>query len=198
MQYLFMALFALGIVAADQLSKHWVVHNISSSFCRDSVACAGHLEKLCELFHITKNEMSVLPQSAEGIPGFFELTFVHNTGAVFSFLEDFGGRILLFSVIFILLTIALLWEFPKKRLPFTTFERWCIVAIYAGGLGNTIDRLSLGFVIDMIDLEFNGLMSFLNSFAVFNVADCFITCGCIGLMLHLIFFNKEFWKDEKK
>ena len=35
-------------------------------------------------------------------------------------------------------------------------------------------------------------------FAVFNVADCFITCGCIALMIHLIFFNKKFWKDEKK
>ena len=33
---------------------------------------------------------------------------------------------------------------------------------------------------------------------VFNVADCFITCGCIAMMASLILFNKEFWKDEKK
>ena len=35
-------------------------------------------------------------------------------------------------------------------------------------------------------------------FPVFNVADCFITCGCIALMAHLFFWNKSFWKDEKK
>ena len=74
---------------------------------------------------------------------------------------------------------------------FKTFERWCMVAVFAGGLGNMIDRLRLGYVVDMIELEFM-------EFPVFNVADCFITCGCILLMLHLIFFNKEFWKDEKK
>ena len=54
-----------------------------------------------------------------------------------------------------------------------------------------IDRVRLGFVVDMINLDFM-------SFPVFNVADCFITCGCILLLAHLILFNKEFWKEEKK
>ena len=35
-------------------------------------------------------------------------------------------------------------------------------------------------------------------FPVFNVADCFITCGCIALLVHLVFFNKSFWKDGKQ
>ena len=54
-----------------------------------------------------------------------------------------------------------------------------------------IDRVRLGYVVDMIGLDFI-------DFPVFNVADCFITCGCIALMISLVFFNKEFWKDEKK
>ena len=82
-------------------------------------------------------------------------------------------------------------KFSGKKMPFTTLERWCIAAVYAGGLGNMIDRLRLGYVVDMIEVEFI-------RFPVFNVADCFITCGCILLMLHLIFCNREFWKDEKK
>ena len=61
----------------------------------------------------------------------------------------------------------------------------------AGAVGNIIDRIRLGFVIDMINLEFM-------EFPVFNVADCFICCGCIALMVHLVFFNKDFWKDDKK
>ena len=76
-------------------------------------------------------------------------------------------------------------------MPFTTFERWCIAAVYGGGLGNMIDRVRFGYVVDMIETQFM-------EFPVFNVADSFITCGCIALIAHLILFNKAFWKEGKK
>ena len=124
----------------------------------------------------------------EFIPDFLSFTYVQNTGAAFS---SFKGMQWLFLVVFIVFTVGVVWEFIKKKMPFTTFERWCIVAVYAGGLGNMIDRLRFGYVVDMIKTEFM-------NFPVFNVADCFITCGCILLLVHLFFFNREFWKDEKK
>lgn len=129
-----------------------------------------------------------LHSSVEAIPGVFHLTYVQNTGAAFS---SFQGMQWLFALIFVLFTAAVVWEFSKKRLPFTTFDRWCIALVYAGGLGNMIDRIRLGYVVDMVCVDFI-------TFPVFNVADCFITCGCIALMVSLIFFNREFWKDEKK
>ena len=122
------------------------------------------------------------------IPGLFHLTYVQNTGAAFS---SFQGQRWLFALVFAVFTVAVIWEFSKKRLPFSGFERWCVAAIFAGGLGNMIDRVRLGYVVDMIAVDFI-------NFPVFNVADCFITCGCIALMVSLIFFNKQFWKDEKK
>ncbi len=121
------------------------------------------------------------------IPGIVNLTYVKNTGAAFSALE---GMRWLFVAIFAVLTLALVYEYFKKPLPFTKFERWCIAAIFGGGLGNVIDRVRLGYVVDMIETQFI-------QFPVFNVADCFITCGCIALMVSLIFFNKNFWKEEK-
>ena len=124
----------------------------------------------------------------EAIPGLFHFTYVRNTGAAFS---AFSGAQWLFALIFVALTVAIFYEYFKKRLPFTTTERWLIAAIYGGGVGNMIDRVRFGYVVDMINLDFM-------NFAVFNVADCFITCGSILLVLHLIFFNKEFWKEEKK
>ncbi|HIT33593.1 MAG TPA: signal peptidase II [Candidatus Faecousia intestinigallinarum] len=124
----------------------------------------------------------------DAIPGLFHLTYVQNTGAAFSAME---GMRWLFVLIFLGFTLFIFWEFPKKRWPFTTLERWCLAAVYAGGLGNIIDRVRLGYVVDMIQVEFI-------SFPVFNVADCFITCGSILLLVHLAFWNKSFWKDGKK
>ena len=122
------------------------------------------------------------------IPGVLNLTYIRNTGAAFS---SFEGQQWLFALIFAVFTVLLVWEYFKQNMGFTTFEKWCIAAIYGGGLGNMIDRFRLGYVVDMIETAFM-------DFPVFNVADCFITCGCIALMAHLILFNKEFWKDKKK
>ena len=124
----------------------------------------------------------------EFIPGFLSFTYTRNTGAAWSMLE---GQRWLFVVVFVVLTALILLEYFKFRMPFTTLERWLLTAIYAGGLGNMIDRVRLGYVVDMIKTDFM-------DFPIFNVADCFITCGSIALLVHLIFFNKEFWKEEKK
>ena len=158
MQFLYLSLFAAGIVAADQITKYLTVVNIP------------------------------LYQDVEFIPGFLGLTYVQNTGAAFS---SFEGQQWLFAVIFVILTFLIFWEYFKKPMPFSKFDRWCIAAIYGGGLGNMIDRVRLGYVVDMIETKFM-------VFPVFNVADCFITCGCIALMISLIFVNREFWKEEKK
>lgn len=158
MQFLYMALFAAGIVAVDQITKFLTVAHIG------------------------------LYQHVEMLPGVLGLTYVQNTGAAFS---SFEGMQWLFALIFLAFTGLILWEYFKKPQPFTRLERWCIAAIYGGGLGNMIDRLRYGYVVDMIKTEFM-------EFPVFNVADCFITCGCIMLLVHLVFFNKAFWKDGKK
>ena len=120
--------------------------------------------------------------------GLFHFTYVQNTGAAFS---SFEGQQGLFALIFGAFTLFLLWELWKNSLGLKPLERWCVVSIWAGGLGNMIDRVRLGYVVDMIEVEFI-------RFPVFNVADCFITCGCVLLIAHLVLFNKEFWKDGKK
>ena len=158
MQLALYALFAVGIVAADQFTKYLTVANIA------------------------------LHQDVPFISNFLGFTYVQNTGAAFS---SFEGQQWLFALIFAVFTVLVIWEFKTKKMGFLPFERWCIVAIYAGGLGNMIDRVRLGYVVDMIETLFM-------DFPVFNVADCFITCGCIAMMISLFLFNKEFWKDEKK
>ncbi len=77
----------------------------------------------------------------DAIPGLFGLTYVQNTGAAFS---AFRGMQWLFALIFALFTVLLVWEFAKKRWGLTRLEHWLLVAVYAGGLGNMIDRLRFG------------------------------------------------------
>lgn len=121
------------------------------------------------------------------LPGVVGLTYYQNPGAAWSMLE---GQQWLFALIFALFTLAVIWEYKKNFFGFSRFEHWCIAAIYAGGLGNMIDRLRFGYVVDMIQTEFI-------DFPVFNVADSFITCGTIAMIVHLVFFNKSFWKEGK-
>ena len=122
------------------------------------------------------------------IPGLLQLTYVQNTGAAFS---SFEGQQWLFALIFAILTVLIFLEYQKNTMGFTRLEWWCITAVYGGGLGNMIDRVRLGYVVDMIATDFM-------KFPVFNVADCFITCGCIAMMVSLVFFNRHFWKEETK
>lgn len=126
--------------------------------------------------------------SKEFLPGVLGLTYCQNQGAAFS---SFQGLQWLFVLIFALFTLGILWEYFKKPMPFSRLERWCIAAIYGGGLGNMIDRLRMGYVVDMLETRFM-------DFPIFNVADCFITCGCILLMLSLIIWNRSIWKEETK
>ena len=146
------------------------------------IAAADQLTK-----YLTVANLPLYAQ-VEVLPGVVGLTYVKNYGAAFS---SFQGMQWLFAIVFVVFTVCVVWEYRKKSMPFTSYERWCIAAIYGGGLGNMIDRIRLGYVVDMIETKFI-------EFPVFNVADCFITCGCIALIAHLVLFNRAFWKDDKK
>ena len=146
------------------------------------ILVADQVTKLLVIRHIP------LFTEIKAIPGLFHLTYVQNTGAAFS---SFQGMRWMFVGIFLVLSALLVFEYFKKPMPFATFDRFCLAAVYGGALGNVIDRVRLGYVVDMICVDFM-------DFPVFNVADCFITCGSVLLLVHLIFFNKAFWKDDKK
>lgn len=119
------------------------------------------------------------------IPGFFDLTYVQNTGAAFSFFDGIG------MWFFILLTIcalgAMVYYFFKAKEPGIEF---CLALIAAGAIGNLIDRMSLGYVRDFFLFYIFG-----SPFPVFNVADICITVGFI-LLIVLLFAND--WKEHHK
>ena len=126
-----------------------------------------------------------LGASVPAIPGLFQLTYVQNTGMAFSMLQ--GGRWFFFAATlaaFVIMGYAL----KKKWITHPT-GLWALAAIAGGAVGNLIDRVRLGYVIDMIEVTFM-------EFAVFNVADCFVVCGAILLVIYAFFFDKPAKKEN--
>ena len=118
----------------------------------------------------------------ELIPKVLSLVRVQNDGAAFSFLSGGSARIwfiVLTAVFALLVVLALATNFVSGR-----FGRWCLVLITAGGLSNMIDRVRFGYVIDMFKFE-------LFDFAVFNVADIFITVFAIAFILYILFGGEK-------
>ena len=116
------------------------------------------------------------------IPGLISLVNVHNDGAAFSFLSGGGARIyfiVLTAVFALLVIVALATNFISGRV-----SRWCLVLITAGGLANCIDRVIYGYVVDMFKVE-------IFNFAVFNVADIFITVFAIIFAIAMIFERQD-------
>ncbi|MCI6266383.1 MAG: signal peptidase II [Erysipelotrichaceae bacterium] len=113
-------------------------------------------------------------QSIPIIQKFFYLTFSKNTGVAFSLLEGKVPLIIIMTIIVILLII----KYIKVTNPSQT-ELICYGLVLGGALGNLIDRVFYGYVIDFLDFQFLGY-----AFPIFNLADTMIV---IGIFLLLIF-----------
>lgn len=124
------------------------------------------------------------------IPNILRLSYVENRGAAFGMLADNRWIFLILSALAILcILVFILYTKPQSRL-----ERAGLALIFAGGIGNMIDRIILGYVIDFIDFcAFPNLWRW-----VFNIAD---SCVCIGVGLLLIYVLRltvEEYRAEKK
>ena len=115
----------------------------------------------------------------EAIPGLFHLTYIRNTGAAFSMLE---GQRIFFLLITAVFLGGVIYCIVKKVFARPYF--WIFAAITGGAIGNLIDRIRFGYVVDMIAVDFI-------DFAIFNVADIFITCGAVVLVVYALFFDRE-------
>ena len=122
-----------------------------------------------------------LGQSAPLLPGFVELLRVHNDGAAWSSFS--GMRWLLVAVTAaVMVFVASLIVRRIVRHPAGVFA--CTL-ILAGGAGNLIDRIRLGYVVDLFHFQFM-------EFPVFNVADICVSCGAVlGLIYYLWFYDRD-------
>jgi len=153
-------IWAMAVVFFDQLTKWWIVKNF------------------------------MLHESRPVIRGFFDLTFVTNTGAAFGMLageQSLGRQVFFVTVALIALGVLYyaLKNYQERGMLYVTG-----IGLVAGGaLGNLIDRLRLGYVIDFLDVYISRY-----HWPAFNVADSSITVG-VGVFLLAGFLETETGQD---
>ncbi|MFW6124046.1 MAG: signal peptidase II [Acidobacteriota bacterium] len=152
--YLFLMIIA-GLLICDQVSK---------SIINKTVPYGGHITV---------------------IKGFFNISHVHNRGAVFGIFNQTGNSFIFYTLtIASLLAFAVIVYFFIKVPASEFFLKFTLSLIIAGALGNSLDRLFRGYVIDFLDFHLNDL-----HWPSFNVADSCITIGAV-FMIYLLFLKR--------
>ena len=152
------AIVAVLVLILDQSVKYWTTLNIAVDGSRDF------------------------------IPGFLELTNLHNTGAAYGLFNNVSVMRWIFVLLAVAFAALVIWLLAKKKIS-GAFGRWTLVLVLAGGIGNCIDRVLNGYVVDMFHFVTPDSVPVFNSgYPVFNVADMFISiCGilfCLWLIFH--------------
>ena len=156
-RYLLLTVVAGGVIILDQASKYAVQH------------------------------MMVLYDYIEVIPGFFGFTYIPNPGAAFGLFGNAAASVRSLFLIGISITaLAVLFFMYARLTEKSILIHISIGMIIGGGVGNLIDRIRLRWVIDFLDLHWQGY-----HWPTFNIADFAITIGTIILMFNVLFHQRE-------
>ncbi|NLL66366.1 MAG: signal peptidase II [Clostridiaceae bacterium] len=120
------------------------------------------------------------------IKDFFHLTYLENRGAAFGILQNFRWAFILLTIVAVGIMV---WYFIKNN---NTILRIALTFLISGAMGNFIDRLLRGFVIDFLDF-----FPFGYDFPIFNFADICVNIGVFVLAFYVLFIYKEPVNDKK-
>ena len=122
------------------------------------------------------------------IDGIFHITYIHNYGAAFSILQGKQSFLLIVTGIAMtaILAYMVIGQIRKKAAP---MELWSLALILAGGIGNFIDRVRFGYVVDFFDFRI---------WPIFNMADIAVCCGCGLLVFYVLFWEPRMQKKAKE
>ena len=178
MARLFGPFFALAVILLDQLTKY----TATELLFRPTLEQGPPMTFMDWLMHAPER----LGPCVLVISSFFNLSMVWNTGISFGFLgNDLLGQYsnLIITVVTVAISgIFIIWMSRSLKIP----EIIALALIVGGALGNVIDRVRFGAVIDYLDFHWNGW-----HFPAFNIADASISIGVAILIIHGLFFAKE-------
>ena len=138
------------------------------------IVIVDFIVKKCSLEHLTKVDTSPLWKDV------FHLTYVENKGAAFGMMQNQRWFFIVLTVIVLIGVIVFAFKLKKKHPALLL----ALAFLSGGAVGNLIDRIFYGFVVDLFDFR-------LINFPVFNVADIFVVVGAMLIAVYYIFFDKE-------
>ncbi len=139
---------------------------------------ADQYTKMLAVSHLKNQSAHVL------IDGVFELLYSENRGAAFGMLQGRQGFFLLIAIVVLAVAAYMMWRMPSWKNARYHWLKICIILITAGAIGNMIDRMSLGYVVDFLYFS-------LIDFPIFNVADIYVTCATAVLILLMLVYYKD-------
>lgn len=129
-----------------------------------------------------------LAESHDFIPGVIDITYVRNTGAAWGMLSDKTWLLISITAVVMLICFALILKYgTSNKLLF-----WAMILVLSGGVGNMIDRIFYGYVVDFLHF------TFWPDFPVFNLADCAIVLGAVLLAVYFIISLYEEQKERHR
>ena len=128
-----------------------------------------------------------LGESMPLLPGFMQLRTVHNFGAAWS---SFSGMRWLLVGVTSVIVLAVAYVLVRRIVRHPLGVAACFL-ILSGGLGNIIDRVRLGYVVDMFDFQFM-------NYPVFNVADLAVVCGAVLAAVYYLWFYEKYDKKDRQ
>ena len=150
----------------------WIVIIVSSIF----------LDQLTKW--IVVNSMN-LYESIVLIPNVFSFTYIHNYGAAWGMFSNHRWIFILITSLALIIMPIILYRYRKVHFLFNLS-----LSLFIGGaIGNLIDRIFVGYVVDFLEFTFI-------SFPVFNVADICVVCGAGIMIVYALFFDKTFFVDK--
>lgn len=156
-----LVLLTVLLVGADQLIKHWAVTELKP---------VGSLD----FIRIGSTEL-------------VDLTYLENTGAIFGSMAGQRWFLVGFTSLIVIAGIVAMFLTAKRSKYIST----CIMLFVAGGIGNLIDRVRYGYVVDMFEFRFV-------DFAIFNFADICVTCAFALVIVYMVFIEPKKEKAAKK
>lgn len=151
---------AVVLIAVDQIIKNWAVNSLQPVHTMD---------------FIKFGDFKVL-----------DLTYLENDGAIFGSMSGQTWFLVGFTSLVIIAGIVAIFVFAKK----SKFMSTCIMLFVAGGIGNLIDRIRFGYVVDMFEVK-------LFRFAIFNFADICVTCAFVLMFVYILFIEGKTEKSAE-
>jgi len=153
------------------------------------VVLLDQLSKIEILDFLKVSDMTVSGNSVSIINGILNFSYVPNYGAGFGILADKRWVFMLITSVVIIAILYLIFRYRGR----SRLLDVVLGLILGGGIGNMIDRIRLGFVIDFIDFCAFDFWKW-----VFNIADSAVTVGAILFFIYLLFFDKIFYQKKTK